>query len=108
MSYEYYRYCANPPINFFPRALKDLFKEEKTTVDGVETTEKKCELKEILSTYEDGDSYTLAGKKFKKIENRIYLDLGKINESSNEYTVTKKVCVGFLAKHNDTYDFMKA
>lgn len=108
MSYEYYRYCANPPINFFPRALKDLFKEEKITVDGVETTKKKCELKDILSTYEDGDSYTLAGKKFKKIENRIYLDLGKINESSNEYTVTKKVCVGFLAKHDDTYDFMKA
>lgn len=108
MSYEYYRYCANPPINFFPRALKDLFKEEKITVDGVETTEKKCELKDILSTYEDGDSYTLAGEKFKKIENRIYLDLGKINESSNEYTVTKKVCVGFLAKHDDTYDFMKA
>ena len=26
MNYEYYRYCANPPINFFPRALKDLFK----------------------------------------------------------------------------------
>ncbi len=37
MSYEYYRYCANPPINFFPRALKDLFKEEKTTVNGVDS-----------------------------------------------------------------------
>ncbi len=107
MNYDY-QYCANPVIYFFPRALKDLLKEEKTTVDGVESTEKKCELKDILSTYEDGDSYTLAGKKFKKIENRIYLDLGKINESSNEYTVTKKVCVGFLAKHDDTYDFMKA
>lgn len=107
MNYDY-QYCANPVIYFFPRALKDLLKEEKTTVDGVETTEKKCELKDILSTYEDGDSYTLAGKKFKKIENRIYLDLGKINESSNEYTVTKKVCVGFLAKYNDTYEFMKA
>lgn len=108
MSYEYYRYCANPPINFFPRALKDLFKEEKTTVNGVETIEKKCELKDILSTYEDGNNYTLAGKKFKKIENRIYVDLGELDRNTNEYTVTKKVCVGFLAKHDDTYDFMKA
>lgn len=108
MSYEYYRYCANPPINFFPRALKDLFKEEKTTVNGVETIEKKCELKDILSTYEDGNNYTLAGKKFKKIENRIYVDLGELDTNTNEYTVTKKVCVGFLAKHDDTYDFMKA
>lgn len=108
MSYEYYRYCANPPINFFPRALKDLFKEEKTTVNGVETIEKKCELKDILSTYEDGNNYTLAGKKFKRIENRIYVDLGELDTNTNEYTVTKKVCVGFLAKHDDTYDFMKA
>lgn len=108
MSYEYYRYCANPPINFFPRALKDLFKEEKTTVNGVETIDKKCELKDILSTYEDGNNYTLAGKKFKKIENRIYIDLGELDTNTNEYTVTKKVCVGFLAKHDDTYDFMKA
>ncbi len=108
MSYEYYRYCANPPINFFPRALKDLFKEEKTTVNGVETIDKKCELKDILSTYEDGNNYTLAEKKFKKIENRIYVDLGELDTNTNEYTVTKKVCVGFLAKHDDTYDFMKA
>lgn len=43
-------YFANPTIYLFPRSLKYLLKEEKKTVYGVETAEKKCELNDILTT----------------------------------------------------------
>lgn len=96
-------YFPNPTIYLFPRGLKYLLKEEKKTVDGVETIEKKCELNEILTTYADDNEYCFAGKYFKEIEKRIYLDLNKI--TNNECTVTKKLCVGFLSKQGDTYKF---
>jgi len=98
-------YFANPTIYLFPRSLKYLLKEEKKTVDGVETAEKKCELNDILTTYKDDNKYHFAGKYFKEIEKRVYLDLNTFNETDNEYTVIKKFCVGFLAKQGDTYKF---
>ena len=106
MSYESTTYYfANPTILMFPRGLKYLLKEEKKTENGVEITEKKCELNEILTTYKDDDNYCLAGKYFKEIEKRIYLDLNTYNATNNEYTVIKKFCVGFLSKQGDTYKF---
>lgn len=106
MSYESTKYYfANPKIHLFPRSLKYLLKEEKKTENGTEKTEKKCELNEILTTYKDDNAYCFAGKYFKEIEKRVYLDLNTYNSTNNEYTVIKKFCVGFLAKQGDTYKF---
>lgn len=106
MTYEETKYYfANPAIYLFPRSLKYLLKEEKKTKNGVETTEKKCELNDILSTYKVDNKYCFAGKYFKEIEKRVYLDLNNYNETNNEFTVIKKFCVGFLAKQGDTYKF---
>lgn len=99
-----YYYYANPKIHFFPRGVNDLLDEEKRTVDGVETVEKKCELKDILRTYEDSKDYAFGDKHFKNIESRMYLDLWN-SYQNNEYTVTKKVCVGFLYKKGDQLCF---
>lgn len=106
MSYESTKYYfANPKIHLFPRSLKYLLKEEKKTENGTEKTEKKCELNEILTTYKDDNAYCFAGKYFKEIEKRVYLDLNTYNSTNNEYTVIKKFCVGFIAKQGDTYKF---
>ena len=100
-----YYYFANPKIYFFPRGLNDLLDEEKKTADGIETVEKKCELKDILRTYEDDKNHAFGDRHFKNIESRIYLDLWN-NHQDNEYTVTKKVCVGFLSKRDEQLRFV--
>lgn len=100
-----YNYYANPKIYFFPRSVNDLLDEEKKTVDGVETVEKKCGLKNILSTYEDDKDYAFGDRHFKNIESRMYLDLWN-NYQGNEYTVAKKVCIGLLSKRDGRLCFM--
>lgn len=90
----HYRYWNNPKIRLFPRDRENLLRKEFDENRNETGTE--CpELKDILYSYEDGNEYSLAGKRFKNIEERIYLDLWK-SHKNGKYTVSKKICIGFL------------
>ena len=109
---EHYRYFySNPRIYLFPRCFNNLLKEETKIVEGVEQKVKKCEVQDILNTYEDSKTdnskkFCFGEKYFKEIESRLYLDLCNYDDSTKEYTVEKKVCVGFLTKRNGEIGFV--
>lgn len=101
---NYVYYYANPKIHFFPRAKKYLFEEEKQKKDGKEIIVKKCELNNIIDNYNSSTNFSIAGKYFKEIEEKIYLDLSTFNSETKKYKVSKKCCVGFLGQTNDGAD----
>lgn len=100
-----YYYYATPPLYFFPRSRNMLLEEEDKEIEGVKTKIEKCELKNILKTYEDDKNYSLNNKYSKKIESKIFLDLWH-SYSDNTYTVEKKCCLGLFKNIDGKNDFM--